>query len=117
MSPHAEVVKCFPGAIIGGPMSHPSDGATSFTTRLMLKTRYLSLLALPSVVSAQDATPDPASAQRDTVTLPAASGPLRPGFRWRSIGPVGQGGRVDDIAVAERNTSTYCVGFAPAGIW
>ncbi len=39
------------------------------------------------------------------------------GFRWRVIGPIGQGGRVDDIAVVERDPQTYYVGFATAGIW
>ena len=42
--------------------------------------------------------------------------PLLNGFRWRSIGPVGPGGRVDDFAVDERNPSTYYVGFAVGGV-
>ncbi len=41
---------------------------------------------------------------------------LRP-FRWRSIGPIGQGGRVDDIAVARDDTHTFYVGFATGGLW
>jgi photosystem II stability/assembly factor-like uncharacterized protein len=41
---------------------------------------------------------------------------LRP-FRWRSIGPIGQGGRVDDIAVHPTDTRTYYVGFATGGLW
>jgi len=39
------------------------------------------------------------------------------GFRWRSIGPTGQGGRIDDLAVDERNPSTFYVGFAVSGLW
>ncbi len=39
------------------------------------------------------------------------------GFRFRSIGPVGQGGRVDDFAVDEKNPSTYYIGFAVGGVW
>jgi len=39
------------------------------------------------------------------------------GFRWRSIGPTGQGGRIDDIAVDEKNPSTYYIGFAVSGLW
>jgi len=39
------------------------------------------------------------------------------GFRWRSIGPTGQGGRIDDFAVDERNPSTYYIGFAVSGLW
>lgn len=42
--------------------------------------------------------------------------PLLRGFKFRAIGPVGQGGRVDDIAVDERNPSTFYVGFAVSGI-
>ncbi len=42
--------------------------------------------------------------------------PLLNGFRWRSIGPVGPGGRVDDFAVDEKNPSTYYVGFAVGGV-
>src|ERR1041384_1382318 len=42
--------------------------------------------------------------------------PLLHGFRWRSIGPVGPGGRLDDIAVDERNPSTYYLGFAVGGV-
>ena len=41
---------------------------------------------------------------------------LRP-FRWRSIGPVGQGGRVDDIAVSPDDIHTFFVGFATGGLW
>src|SRR5687767_726240 len=45
-----------------------------------------------------------------------AEDPLLAGFRWREIGPIGQGGRVDDIAVAP-DTRTYYVAFATAGVW
>ena len=41
---------------------------------------------------------------------------LRP-FRWRSIGPIGQGGRVDDIAVSPDDVRTFFVGFATGGLW
>jgi hypothetical protein len=43
--------------------------------------------------------------------------PLLKAFRWRSIGPAGQGGRVDDIAVVEDDPSTFYVGFATGGVW
>ena len=56
----------------------------------------------------QPAAPKPMVNQPDN--------PLLRGFRWRSIGPLGQGGRVDDIAVDERNPSTYYVGFAVSGV-
>jgi photosystem II stability/assembly factor-like uncharacterized protein len=43
--------------------------------------------------------------------------PVLKSFIWRAIGPANMGGRVDDIAVDERNPSTYYVGFATGGIW
>ena len=39
------------------------------------------------------------------------------GFRWRSIGPAGQGARIDDLAVDEKNPSTYYIGYAVSGIF
>jgi photosystem II stability/assembly factor-like uncharacterized protein len=41
---------------------------------------------------------------------------LKP-FVWRSIGPPGQGGRVDDIAVSDQDPRIFYVGFATGGIW
>ena len=77
--------------------------------------RSLALLALPLTLLAQEET---AAVQRDTgTTINAATDPLLRGFRWRSIGPVGQGGRVDDIAVVPNDPSTFYVGFATGGIW
>jgi len=43
--------------------------------------------------------------------------PRLQGFRWRSIGPTGQGGRIDDLAVDEKNPSTYYIGYAVSGLW
>jgi hypothetical protein len=43
--------------------------------------------------------------------------PMLQGFKWRSIGPVGQGARIDDFAVDEKNPSTYYIGYAVAGVW
>src|SRR5215831_7084984 len=42
--------------------------------------------------------------------------PLLNGFRWRAIGPVGPGGRLDAIAVDPKNPSTYYLGFAVSGV-
>jgi hypothetical protein len=79
--------------------------------------RSLALLAMPALLVAQEMSREAPPMQRDTTTINVAADPLLRGFRWRSIGPVGQGGRVDDIAVDERNPSTYYVGFATGGIW
>lgn len=36
---------------------------------------------------------------------------------WRAIGPAVMGGRIDDVAVDERNPSTIYVGAASGGLW
>jgi len=63
--------------------------------------------------------PAPSRAQRpDTSTvINAPTNPLLLGFRWRSIGPSGQGGRVDDLAVDAKDARTFFVGFATGGLW
>ena len=43
--------------------------------------------------------------------------PRLKGFRWRSIGPVAQGGRIDDIEAVEQDPTTYYLGFATGGLW
>ena len=43
--------------------------------------------------------------------------PALQGFRWREIGPTGQGGRIDDFAFDEKDPYRYFVGFAVAGVW
>ncbi|MFI5177344.1 MAG: WD40/YVTN/BNR-like repeat-containing protein, partial [Vicinamibacterales bacterium] len=43
--------------------------------------------------------------------------PMLQGFRWRSIGPVGQGARIDDFAVDEKNPSTFYIGYAVSGVY
>ncbi|HSW30213.1 MAG TPA: hypothetical protein VLH75_12080 [Longimicrobiales bacterium] len=66
-------------------------------------------------------TPAPSGAQQSPQAQPtlinATTNPLLRPFRWRSIGPVGQGGRVDDIEVDPRDMRVYYVGFATGGIW
>ena len=36
---------------------------------------------------------------------------------WRAIGPAVMGGRIDDVAVDERNPSTIYIGSASGGVW
>jgi hypothetical protein len=66
----------------------------------------LALLA-PSIVLAQAPSKPP---------LNQPTNPLLNGFRWRAIGPVGPGGRLDDFAVNEKDPATYYVGFAVGGV-
>lgn len=64
-------------------------------------------------ISAQQAPAPPAA----TAVLHQPTDARLQGFRWRSIGPTGQGGRIDDLAVDEKNPSTYYIGFAVSGLW
>jgi photosystem II stability/assembly factor-like uncharacterized protein len=65
---------------------------------------------LYSVVTAQQAPAPPPE------MIHKPDSPMLQGFKWRPIGPVGQGVRIDDIAVDEKNPSTFYVGFAVSGI-
>lgn len=49
--------------------------------------------------------------------LNAPTDPRLQGFRWRSVGPTGQGGRIDDFAVNEQDPSTFYIGYAVSGLW
>jgi hypothetical protein len=71
----------------------------------------LAVLSLSTHAIAQQA---PSNAPVSLINEP--TNPLLRGFRWRSIGPVAQGVRVDDFAVDEKNPSTYYIGYAVSGI-
>ena len=43
--------------------------------------------------------------------------PVLRAFSWRQIGPYGQGGRVNDLAVHPADPHTYFAGFATGGLW
>jgi Na+/H+-dicarboxylate symporter/photosystem II stability/assembly factor-like uncharacterized protein len=58
-----------------------------------------------------------ASLASQATAINASTDPLLRSFRWRSIGPSDQGGRVDDIAVVEGDPRTYYVGYATGGVW
>lgn len=73
---------------------------------------WLLVLLVPGAVSAQRGGQQEAPPPINQATDAA----LR-GFRWRSIGPAGQGGRVDDIVAVEGNPSTFYIGFATGGLW
>lgn len=63
-------------------------------------------------------TPRAAFAQEDGEPLVnQTDNPILRAFSWRSVGPYGQGGRVDDVAVHPGDPHTYLVGFATGGLW
>jgi photosystem II stability/assembly factor-like uncharacterized protein len=74
----------------------------------LLLAMALTFLASPPETSAQEA-------EAEVINTPTH--PMLRGFVWRSIGPVGQGGRVDDIAVHPTDTRVFYVGFATGGLW
>ncbi|HLB54410.1 MAG TPA: glycosyl hydrolase, partial [Gemmatimonadales bacterium] len=80
-------------------------------------TRFAVLLLLLPFLMAQGQGPAQAGAGRPQPLLNQADDPLLRGLQWRVIGPIGQGGRVNDIAVVESDPATFYVGFATAGIW
>ncbi len=53
--------------------------------------------------------------ERPTINVP--TDPALQGFTWRSIGPVGQGARIDDYAVDEKKPSRFFIGYAVSGVW
>lgn len=86
------------------------------TRRRLLLVAGLAAMAAPFAgdLVAQQAPP-PAAAPAPMIHQP--SDPKLQGFRWRSIGPTGQGGRIDDLAVDEKNPSTFYIGYAVSGLW
>ena len=84
-----------------------------FPARPATATLALAILAAatlpPTQAQAQDEDNTPLVNQSDD--------PLLRAFTWRSVGPFGQGGRVDDLAVHPDDIHTYLVGFATGGLW
>ena len=50
-------------------------------------------------------------------TINQSDDPILKPFVWRPIGPANMGGRIDDIAVVETNSSIIYIGLATGGIW
>jgi photosystem II stability/assembly factor-like uncharacterized protein len=79
----------------------------------LLSLAALALLTLP-IAAHLDAAMQGGGGQS---VINAPDHPMLRGFRWRAIGPVAQGARIDDIAVDESNPSTYYIGYAVSGLW
>ena len=76
-----------------------------------------SLVLFLALVAPVVLLPGDGLAQDAAATVNASDHPLLRAFSWRSIGPYGQGGRVDDLAVDPDDPHTYFVGFATGGLW
>ena len=67
---------------------------------------------LPSVLTAQGNV-----TRRDTAMINRSTNPLLANFRFRSIGPASMGGRIDDIAVYEKDPRIIWIGYAVGGVF
>ncbi len=80
----------------------------------------LAALATASTTNAQrGAKPKPASAVAMTATVPdtAPSGGTFDRLHFRSIGPATMSGRIDDLAVLERDPRIFYIAAATGGLW
>jgi photosystem II stability/assembly factor-like uncharacterized protein len=79
-------------------------------------------------VASQTPSPSPSPSPARTGTATPTPSPTPTPINWstdpmlkrfvsRGIGPASMGGRIDDIAVVERNPYIYYVGFATGGVW
>ena len=55
--------------------------------------------------------------RRDTIHVNRSTNPVLAPFRFRSIGPASMGGRVDDIAVYEKDPRIIYIGYAAGGVF
>jgi len=55
--------------------------------------------------------------RRDTAMINRSANPLLTNFRFRSIGPASMGGRIDDIAVYEKDPRIIWIGYAVGGVY
>ena len=81
----------------------------------MHRSAFLAVVSLIVIVTAPAHLCAQQPNEGETVNVP--DHPLLQDFRWRQIGPNGQGGRVDDLAVRPGAPSTYFVGLSTGGVW
>lgn len=80
--------------------------------RLSSLVACLAVAFLPSFLAAQGNVN-----RRDTTMVNRSSNPLLANFRFRSIGPASMGGRIDDIAVYEKDPRIIWIGYAVGGVF
>ena len=82
----------------------------------MLNVKHLNQIYLYTALVFLSISLSSAGDAQETV-VNQSNDPILQSFSWRGIGPIGQGGRVDDLAVSKENPHVYFVGFATAGLW
>lgn len=70
-------------------------------------------LAIPASLSVAQGNVRP----RDSVVVNKSANPMLAPFRFRSIGPASMGGRIDDIAVYEKDPRIIYIGYATGGVF
>ncbi len=55
--------------------------------------------------------------RKDTGVINRSPNPLLSTFRFRSIGPTSMGGRIDDVAVSDKDPRIIWIGFAVGGVY
>ncbi|MEX2271642.1 MAG: hypothetical protein WD690_09235 [Vicinamibacterales bacterium] len=86
----------------------------SFSARRLIFVFALAAMPLVVTLTAQQGQ---GGQQPPAPPVNAPDDPNLRGFQWRSIGPTGQGGRIDDLAFDEKNPSTFYIGYAVSGLW
>src|SRR2546421_2253479 len=94
---------------LGTIVSHAQNPTN---TQTPTPTQTVTATPSPSVSPSASPTPTPTP-----TPVNWSEDPMLRRFVWRGIGPASMGGRVDDIAVVENNTSIFYVGFATNGVW
>ena len=74
-------------------------------------------LPLFSLLFAADLYAQSGIIRRDTAMINRSSNPLLANFRFRSIGPASMGGRIDDVAVYEKDPRIIWIGYAVGGVF
>jgi photosystem II stability/assembly factor-like uncharacterized protein len=78
----------------------------------------LTVVAMMSVIPFAHIAAQGNVIRRDTaVSINRSAHPLLAGFRFRSIGPASMGGRIDDIAVYEKDPRIIWIGYAVGGVF
>jgi len=79
--------------------------------------RQFTLFASIFAISATQLAAQGNVTRRDTTMINRSANPLLANFRFRSIGPASMGGRIDDIAVYEKDPRIIWIGYAVGGVF
>ena len=84
---------------------------------MSLPARHLGIVAVALACPFAGSTAQSNIQKRDTAFVNRSTNPVLAPFRFRSIGPASMGGRVDDIAVYEKDPRIIYIGYAAGGVF